>query len=836
MPASPVPGRKYARDRLVDILHLRLDVTPDFSRRSIRAVAGIRLSPISGPQKEVTLDAEDLTITAVEATPALAGWQNTGDHLILTFRDDLPAGSEASVKIEYQVQPARGLYFRTPEMGYPAGDTQLWTQGQPEHHRWWFPCFDAPNERMTSEIICRVPRDMTVISNGRLVSREAGADGLTAWHWLQDKPHPNYLIALAAGYFHKVEDNSGSVPLALFVPLSEAGQADGAFRETKRILEFLERETGIPYPWDKYWQVYCHDFLAGGMENTSCTFMAARMLFAPETEELHSIHGINAHELVHQWFGDLVTCRDWAHLWLNEGAATYWQIRYDGERDGADGLHAELWRAAKRVLDSGDTRPMIWRDYQDPFEQFDSRAYPKGAWVLHMIRGELGADLFRRCIGEYLRRHRNGSVTSDDLRDVLEELTGKSFDRFFDQWLYQPGNPELSVDYSWDEKAGQAKLTVRQTHNRSSGAPVFHLNLPVRFGLPGDGGTVNFVIPVTRESGDFTFPLKARPELVSIDPELTVLARISFRPPPDMVKHQLEGTLPERLRAVNHLAEKGDDAAVELLAGVLRKDPYYYVRQEAVGALRKIRSDAARAVLIQETGQPDARVRLDVVRALTSFPDADAREALWKAAGNTRNPEILAAIIESFGARPGEPEVAAALRRYLGTTGRRHTVALAAISALRAQDDDSAVPAIVQRLRTEPSGYLSRDYARALQDVAALARNGTGREQVFALLTGHLSDPRDDVRLGAVEALGILGDPRATAWLEPLRFGSAAGRNPVGEAATRAISAIESRRTGPPELRRLWDELQQLRSAQEELRRKVEKEEPVPGKPVTEEK
>ena len=189
-------------------------------------------------------------------------------------------GAEAGVTITYHAQPERGLYFRTPEMGYKPGDTQVWSQGEAELHRYWFPGYDYPNERFTSEVICHVPEGMEVISNGTLVSQAKGADGLVAWHWMQDKPHVNYLVALAAGYFHKIEDKAGELPLAVFVPPSEKEQAANAFRDTKTIIDFYQRETGVPFPWDKYYQVYCLDFLAGGMENTSCTFRRAGLLFS----------------------------------------------------------------------------------------------------------------------------------------------------------------------------------------------------------------------------------------------------------------------------------------------------------------------------------------------------------------------------------------------------------------------------------------------------------------------------------------------------------------------------------------------------------------------------
>ncbi|MEI6534796.1 MAG: M1 family aminopeptidase, partial [Verrucomicrobiaceae bacterium] len=485
-PATDKPGRKYMRDRLAQIGHLQLDVTPDFARRTIQATASLTFKPIAHPLAKLELDSVGLTIDKVVAQGAmLKEHEVTDDKLVLVFDPAIPAGAEAGVTVTYHVQPEHGLYFRTPELGYKPGDTQVWSQGEPELHRYWFPGYDYPNQKFTSEVICHVPEGMKVVSNGTLASQTKGADGLVAWHWKQDKPHPNYLVALAAGYFHTIEDKLGDLPLAISVPPSEKEQAANAFRDTKQIIDFYQHETGMPFPWDKYHQVYCLDFLAGGMENTSCTFEASSLLFRDDTEQIRSARELDAHETAHQWFGDLVTCRDWSHLWLNESFASYYTLLYEEKAQGVDAMHYQLWRAAQKVLDSADIKPIVWRDYTDPQLQFDYRTYPKGAWVLHMLRTRLGPDLYRKCIVTYLDRHRGGNVSTENLQDVIEELSGLSFDQFFDQWLYHGGVPELKIEYTWDAAAQQVKLTVKQMQKVTNEVMLYRLDLPVRFMVKG---------------------------------------------------------------------------------------------------------------------------------------------------------------------------------------------------------------------------------------------------------------------------------------------------------------------------------------------------------------
>ncbi len=821
-PLKLIPGRKYARDRRADILHVKLDVTPDFAKRTISGTATLRFKPIALPLEKLELDAVDLKITSITAAGAqVAEHQVTEDKLIITFTKAIAPDAEATVTVTYSaVQPEHGLYFRTPEMGYKAGDTQVWSQGEAEEHRFWFPSYDYPNERFTSEVICHVPKGMQVISNGTLQSEKPGNDGLTAFHWLQDKPHVNYLIAMTAGYFHKLEDKAGNLPLAMLVPPSHAAQAANAFTDTRKIIEFYQKEIGVPFAWDKYYQVYCLDFIAGGMENTSCTFEAADMLFNSDTEQLRSLHELDAHETAHQWFGDLVTCRDWSHLWLNEGFASYYTILYEEQKLGADAMKYALWKEAQQVFQANDTRPIVWRDYGDPMQQFDSRAYPKGAWVLHMLRSQLGPDLYRKCIRTYLERHRNSIVRTEDLQDVIEEVSGLSFDQFFDQWLFHGGVPELKIDYAWDAASKQARITVRQTQKLSEQVRLFRVPLPVGFAIPGQKELLRVKADVSKEVEDFYFPLPAQPELVRIDPEYTLLAKAAFTPAGPMLDKQLQSDVLGRLLAISTL----DGKHIDKLGKALREDAFYAVRAEAAKALAKIAEPEARAALIAgSSNQPDARVRRTIVQSLAALNTAESQETLWKMAQSEKNPDILASIIETWGARPGDASVAKALRTHLSGTSYNSALQLAAIKALRAQDDESAVPDLLARLQTL-NDLRGRDAGIAFDTVAFLARRPTNtqRDAVRKFLSTKLTDPRPSWRLASTKALGTLRDPKALAVLEPLLAGGNSRIDPVREATAKSVQDIRAGLESPTDLKKLWDRVQQLQKQAEEQQKELE--------------
>lgn len=818
-----VPGRKYARDRRVDIQHLRLDVTPNFAARTVTGRMAMDFTPVGLPLEKFELDAVDLRITEVVLEGAeLADWQTGVDKLTLLLAKPATPGTALKVKIAWSVAPERGLYFRTPEMGYAPGDTQLWTQGEADLHRFWFPCYDYPNERFSSEVVCEVPEGMEVISNGVLIAKEP-AGGRVRWHWRQDKPHVNYLVALAAGHFHKLEERAGKLPLALFVPPSLKDTAAAAFADTRAIIGFYEREIGLPFPWDKYHQVYCLDFLAGGMENTSCTFNAAGMLFDRSSETLRTLHRLDAHETAHQWFGDLVTCRDWSHLWLNEGFASYYTVLYEGEKNGGDAMKFSLWREAEAVFRAKDTRPTVWRDYGDPMQQFDTRVYPKGAWILHMLRSQLGAELYRKGILLYLERHRNGIVGTDDLHDALEEVSGLSLDAFFDQWLYHGGWPELDVAYAWDGGTKLAKLTVKQTQKVTDQVRLFQLPLPVAFTVKGEAEPRRMTLEVSQAEESFYVGLPSQPEFVRVDPDYSLLAQIRFTPPGDQLDRQLEGDVIGRLLAVRALGGKKDAGSVAKLSRRLREDSFYGVRAEAASVLSKIATPEARAALIAGLeGQGDARARQAVVEALAAVPHPDAQTALWKQAQAEKNPEILAAILRSWGTRPGDTAVAKALGEKFQQASFGHQLAASVATAWRAQDEVSSVPLLLTDLRTQPLAWRTRDHAAALDTLAFLSREQPNRDEVRAFLIEHLTHPKQELRVAAAKALGTLRDPRALAVLEPMLAGGGSYADPLREAASASVRALQSEEPAPAELKKLWQEVQQLQKKTETLQKQLD--------------
>lgn len=820
-PADSSDHRKYAPVREVDIRHLAIDITPDFKARTIAATTEVKFKPLAGGLRELKLDAVDLRVASVTSSEPIQAWQNTDDQIIVTFAQPLAADREATVTVQYTAEPTAGLYFRTPEMGYRKGDTHLFTQGESITARNWFPCFDAPNDKFTSEVTCRVPAGMTAIANGRLASEtKDAATGLVAFHWVQDKPHSSYLIALAAGYFKRLDDTYREVPLAFYTPPSEFAQAQRSFAGTKDMMAFFEEETGTPYPWAKYAQVCVNDFVAGGMENTSLTILTDNTLFPPETENNRSSEGLVSHELAHQWFGDLVTCKDWTHLWLNEGFASYYEALYDGHRHGRDAFLYNLWHKAQSVLNqANDTRPIAWREFDRPDEQFSYLAYPKGAWILHMLRSQLGEDLYRRCIKTYLARHAYGNVVTEDLNAVVSELSGRSFDQFFDQWVYHAHHPELEIGYSWDESTKLAKLNIKQVQSLSENVLLFNFPLPVRFKTPA--GVVDRTLTVKEKEEDFYVALPAAPETVRIDPDFTVLAKIMFSPPHAMLRAQLADAtdMLGRLLAVEELSGRTDQESVAKLKEVLNGDAFYGLRIEASKALRAGHTDEALEALLASTNQPDARVRKQVREDLAGFYRDTALAAARATLDTEDNPDVLVEAIQALGAY-ASAETRATLLRFLGTDSFRNVLADAAIGAMRAQDDPAFVPPLLEALQKREAAFTSGGFGQALGTLAFLARNEEKKEAVREFLVRQTGSAKRRVQRAAIAALGTLGDSKAIAVLQT--FATAAKDSPERKAAEKAIADLRADKKPSENLHNLRNEVADLQKENRELRQSVD--------------
>jgi len=581
------------------------------------------------------------------------------------------------------------------------------------------------------------------------------------------------------------------------------------------MLEFYEKEIGVPYPWDKYYQAVVQDFVAGGMENTTLTILTEGTLHTDDTENIRSSQSLVAHEMVHQWFGDYVTCKDWSHTWLNEGFATYYEDLYDGHKNGRDSMLAGLYGTASYLLrDRPEHKPIVYRSYNNADEQFDYRTYSKGGWVLHMLRTELGEEMFRKCVKTYLERHALSSVVTEDFRLVIEELTGRSYDRFFDQWIYHGRHPDLKVGYSWSEKDKLAKISIEQTHEVTEKIMLFHFRTKVRFIIADK--PIDREIVIDSKQHDFYFRLPDEPNVVRFDPDYGLLANIKFEKPAAMLYEQLDNhdDVIGRLRAIDALKKKKDKKTVEKLKDVLNNDPFYAVRKKASSALREIHTNEAFEALADSLVQADARVRQQVISNISNFYRSETLTLLKRTLKNEKNPAILEVAIRNLGLYHHK-STRRLLLKYLQSVSFRNELAGAAIEAIRMQDEPLFIVPLQRVLDEREMDFRSWSFTRGLSTLAHISRNEDDKTKVRNFLAGYVNHPKNRIQAGAIGALGTLGDPKAIPIIET--FSNDEPDDNIERSAERALKELRQRKQLVP------DEIVQLRESVDEFRKETDK-------------
>ncbi|MCH7699973.1 MAG: HEAT repeat domain-containing protein, partial [Chloroflexi bacterium] len=639
--ALPGDEPHYARDRLVDVQHIKLDIEIDPEAKSIQGTARTTFRPINDGVSHVEFDAVEMEIedVRIQGRKTKATYSYDGNKLRIELGRGRKAGERITTVVRYSASPRRGLYFVAPDEGYPDKPLQVWSQGQDEDSRHWFPCVDFPNEMATSEMAVTVPKPMMAVSNGKLVSTSDRGRRRT-FRWRQDQPHVAYLLSVAAGDFAEIRDRVDGVALQYYVKKGREADAKRALGRTPRMMKLFAELIGVKYPYAKYAQVVAADFIFGGMENVSATTLTENVLqdrrSHPDFKDAGD--GLVAHELAHQWFGDLLTCRDWSHGWLNEGFATYFDALFTESDRGTDEFSLQMRQNGEAYIQADNSqyrRSIVSNVYNEPIDIFDRQLYEKGSCVLHMLRHQLGDALFWKAIRHYVAKHRGGNVTTPDLQRAIEESTGRNMDAFFEQWVYGAGHPSLTVSYEWDDKAKQAKLTVKQTQSADHGGrEVFDTPVDVSFAV--GRRNEDFRIQLNEREQSFYFPLSSRPKMVRFDPGGWLLKALKFKRTPELLTYQLKNDddVLGRMDAARELGKLATKEAVAALKVAVQKDSFWAVQGAAARALGAAATPEALAALLDCVDVAHPRARRGVVAALGNFRDdvngrgAEAAKAL----------------------------------------------------------------------------------------------------------------------------------------------------------------------------------------------------------------
>ncbi|TYQ24376.1 M1 family metallopeptidase [Pseudanabaena sp. UWO310] len=837
-----LPGAKphYNPDRPGQVEHIALDLVLDIPQQTIAGSCKIRLRPVRDGITDLNLDAVSLRIDSVsitdriEAKPdpdkAKCKFDYDGEFLKIYLNEPTKAGIPIEIAIAYAAeQPQRGIYFVQPTEHQPHKPTQVWTQGEDEDSRYWFPCFDYPGQLATSEIRIKVPKELMVISNGELIEvKDLKKEKI--YHWSQKEVHPSYLMTLAIGDFVEVKDEWKGKPVTYYVDKSRtAEEAILTMGKTPKMIEFFSEKYGYDYAFPKYAQVCVADFIFGGMENTSTTLLTDRCVLDQRAAiDNRSSESLVAHELAHQWFGDLLVIKHWSHAWVKEGAATYAEVLWTNHEYGAEEAAYYLLGEARRYISEDRDRyrrPMVTHVYREAIELYDRHIYEKGGCVYHMLRTELGDELFWKAIHHFVRTNAHKTVETIDLLRAIEEATGKNCMFLFDQYVFRGGHPEYKIGYSWDGDNKLAKISVTQTQEE-----LFDLRIPIGFGFEEEASQV-FTVRVFEKDQAFYFPLPQKPKYISFDRGNNYLKQVSLEYGVAELKAGLQSD-PDpiaRIQCAEALAKKGGLESVKALGAALLSEPFWGVRVEIAENLAAIKLDQAFEALEKGLEDTDAKVRIAVITGLAQNKvqkSLDLIKPFIKKGDPSYNVEATAARLTGELAAvlstEREPsKVVKLLQTVLKErSGWNEVVRSGAIAGLaKLKDSDEAMETIIKYTEPDVPQPLRLASIRALGAMGK-AQTKPKTEQILNRLKVIAQETFFLTQMAVVGALGQIDSASAIGVLHSLSDSTPDGR--VRRAADEAIQRVQRAIGKDAGLKQLREELDQLRKDNQDLKSRLE--------------
>jgi aminopeptidase N len=757
----------YARSREYDLQHSKVALRFNLEQKKVIGDVTHTVSLLREGLDKVSFDSAGLQIQSVKVNRNEAKFETTDKKLIVDLPKAGKIGEKYEVEIKYEGKPTKGLYFILPDKDYPNRPKQIWTQGESEDTRYYLPTYDYPNDRLTTETILTVPADWMTVSNGKLISTTDAGGGMKTWTWRESQPSSTYLFVVVAGEFAEVKDSWRNIPVTYYAPKDRADRLAVNYSWTPAMIELFSKKLRVDYPWEKYAQSMVDDFVAGGMENSSATINAASSLRHPKLvpEYPTDEDGLISHELGHQWFGDLVTTKDWGNIWLNEGFATFMEYMWTEAHFGKEQADYDRWEAARDWFAQRNlyAKPIVRYDFDDSSE-FDQNVYAKGAWVLYMLRHELGEDAFYAGLKHYLEVNRGKNVVTADLTKAIEEATHTNVDQFFDQWVYGAGAPKFEISYNYDAEKKQVALTVKQTQKVEGRVGLFRVLADVE--ITNASGPKLYPVVVSKAAETFTFPSESAPQMVIFDKGTQVLKTMEFKKEKKewLVQLKNAGELGDRADAAVALGMlKGDDEAVAALGEALRNDKTRGVREVAAEALGELGSPAAAKQLLNALeGATEPELRATIIETLGTFKEnTEITAKLEVIAKEDASYRARAEALQAIGRRK-TPKAYETLTAAVNGDSPDGFLRNAALLGLGSLGEDKAVPLL--REWAMPGKEISSRQAA----IGSLARLQKDNKAITNQIAGYLSEPHFPVRMAAILALGSRGDTSAIPAMEAM--------------------------------------------------------------------
>ena len=642
--AKPESPYRASATKVNDLVHTKLDVRFDYAKRYLYGKEWVTLKPHAYPTDSLRLDAKGMDIKSValmsggQSQPLKYTYTDAA-NLRINLGKTVKPGEEYTVYIDYTAKPdelnlqgslaitdAKGLYFINPDSAVKGKPVQVWTQGETEGSSAWFPTIDRPNQKTTEEIIMTVPSKYVTLSNGRLVSSTPAGPGLRTDTWKMDLPHSPYLFMMAVGDFKIYKDTWRGKEVSYYLEPKYAPFAKQIFGNTPDMLEFFSTRLGVEYPWNKYAQIVCRDYVSGAMENTSATLHGEQVQLTDREllDREYSGESVIAHELFHQWFGDYVTAESWSNITVNETMADFSEGLYAEHKYGRDAADAHYYRYLRRYLSSprDAVKNLVRFHYDQQEEVFDLVSYQKGGAIMDMLRTYLGDDVFFAGLQKYLKDNALGNGEAHQMRLAFEAVSGQDLNWFWNQWYFAAGHPVVTIDYAWDAAQKTQSVTVKQTQD----GQVFRLPFTIDYYV---GGQVQHqAVTMTEATQTFSMPLAAKPELVNVDAnKKTLWLKTDNKPMTEWIYQFSHAPLfVDRHETLDAVAkEQSTNAAARGVLIAALNDKFYGMRGAAIEALKlddkAVAKAAAPALRKLEATEKDPAVLVSLLKALAQLKD-----------------------------------------------------------------------------------------------------------------------------------------------------------------------------------------------------------------------
>lgn len=714
-------------EKALSMVHTKLDVRFNYTQSRMDGKAWLTMTPHFYATDSAILDAKGMLIHKV----ALLAGKDTkpltysyADSMILRIKLDrvYRQGEKPVIYIEYTARPnelkvkgslaiqdAKGLYFINPLGKDSTKPIQIWTQGQTEATSVWCPTVDKPNQKTTQEISMTVPDRYVTLSNGLLMKQVKNNDGTRTDTWKMDLPHAPYLMFMGVGDYAVIRDKYKSMPVDYYVEKEYAPVAKRIFGDTPDMIAFFEKLLGTPFPWPKYAQFVGQDYVSGAMENTTATIHGAlAQQNARQLVDENTWEPVIAHELFHQWLGDLVTTESWSNLTVNESFADYSEylwIEHKYGRDAADEYHMN---AMQGYLNNPteSSKHLVRFFYRDKEDMFDLVSYQKGGRILHMLRYELGDSAFFRGLQLYLQQNRFKAAEAHQLRLALEEVTGRDLNPFFNQWFFNSGHPEIHISYG--KKDGKDFIAFEQKQKDRL------FNLPIQIAAyEGTEKPVLIPFKLTTKSDTIYFEKSDKTRYYEADADRIML----WKKTEDKTADQW---LAQYRRMGNFMSRR------EALAGLLALDTL---------------GEQTRQFMLTALNDPYHGIRIRGLRYFLQHPAQVKSSAEWAMieafAVKEKNKATLATAIDLLSQRDGLQYVGLFKKATLDSS---YTVAGAALEALMKKDLAAALQ-LKTELKKDAEGRLQQalttlDFASKKESdadsVIAAYKRLPGMERLFA--------------------------------------------------------------------------------------------------------